>query len=109
VPKVAYSSLRLDPAATTRPLHRWRRRHGAGIVAQVTPIEGIGQWDVSAWLVRDPSAVVATSRKIGLLMSAQAAADHLARTAFDHTCHLDGCGDWMVWPSLNDRTDTNGT
>jgi hypothetical protein len=80
------------------PLHTWRRQHGPDIVAEVSPIKGLGQWDACAWLVKDPSAVAKSPRKIAALMSAQAAADHLARTTFDHTCDPHGCGDWMFWP-----------
>jgi hypothetical protein len=78
-------------------LNGWRRHHGPAIVAQVDPL-AFGRWDASTWRSNERSAAVRSPRKIATLMSAQAAADHLARTVFDHTCDLDGCGDWMFWP-----------
>jgi hypothetical protein len=80
------------------PLHTWRRQHGPDLVAQVTPLEGLGTWDASAWLVRSPTEAARSPRKIAELTSAQATADHLARTAFGHTCDPHECGDWMFWP-----------
>ena len=75
----------------------WRRHHGSAIVAQVSSL-ALGRWDVSAWKAIEPSAAARSPRQMTVLMSAQAAADHLARTVFQHRCDLDGCGDWMLWP-----------
>jgi hypothetical protein len=90
-----------DPATlqrqTNTSVNRWRRHHGPAIVAQVAPLD-LGRWNASAWRANEPSAAVQSPRKIAALMSAQAAADHLARMTFDHRCDLEGCGDWMCWP-----------
>jgi hypothetical protein len=80
------------------PLHTWRRQHGPDLVAQVTPVEGLGTWDASAWPVSAPADVARSPRKIADLVSAQATADHLVRRTFDHTCDLHTCGDWTFWP-----------
>src|SRR5260221_10848940 len=80
------------------PLHTWRRRHGPDIVAEVVPVDGLGQWDAAAWRVTVPSAAVRSPGKTASLTSAMDAADHLARTTFDHTCDPHTCGEWMFRP-----------
>jgi hypothetical protein len=77
------------------PLHTWRRQHGPDIVAEVCPVEGLGQWDAAAWQVSDPSAAVRSPRRISALTAAHATADHLARTTFNHICAVDRCGEWL--------------
>jgi hypothetical protein len=85
------------------PLHTWRRQHGGGLIAQVEPLEGMGTWQACAWMTSDPTFTVRGPRQIGLLVSAQALADHLARKTFRHTCDFGGtCGDWMFWPKPDD-------
>lgn len=80
------------------PLHTWRLQHGPHIVALVTPLEGLGTWDASAWLGSSAADVARSPRRMSELMSAQAAADHLARAAFNHKCDPHACGDWTFWP-----------
>ena len=80
------------------PLHTWRRQHGPDLIAEVTPLEGLGTWDASAWLATNPTVVARSPRKIVDLISAQATADQLARQTFDHTCNPHTCGDWRFWP-----------
>jgi hypothetical protein len=77
-------------------LHTWRRHHGSEIVAEVAPGAGFSTWHASAWRISNP--VVRRPRQFTVLMSAQAAADRLARNSFDHICDLDTCGVWMFWP-----------
>jgi hypothetical protein len=78
-------------------LDTWRRHHGSEIVAQVAPVAGFSTWHASAWSISHPARIVRRLGQFDVLMSAQAAADHLARRTFDHTCDLDTCGDWMLW------------
>jgi hypothetical protein len=80
------------------PAQTWRRQHGSDLVAQVAAVEGFDRWAPSAWLTSNPSLVVITQRTIETLPLAQAAADHIARKNFDHTCDSDTCGEWMFWP-----------
>jgi hypothetical protein len=80
------------------PLHSWRRFHGTRIVAQVEPNES-GMWGAMAWNSESPSgaATVRLKRLYSLLTSAQAAADHAARTRFNHKCDFGTCGVWSPW------------
>jgi hypothetical protein len=80
------------------PVHTWRRHHGQAIVAQIEPLEGIGTWQACAWLTSDPTVVVRSPRQAMGFITAQAAADHLARSTFDHTCAIHTCDDWTFWP-----------
>jgi hypothetical protein len=74
-------------------LHSWRRFHGANIVARVDP-NPFGLWDASVGTTLESSSAP-VALKYRLLTSAQAAADHAARTRFNHTCDLGTCGDWL--------------
>jgi len=76
-------------------LRTWRRHHAGDIIAEVKPVEGIGTWEASAWLVAEPSKVERAPRSFSMLTEAQSAADALATTAFDHQC-APTCGKWLA-------------
>jgi len=76
-------------------LRTWRRHHSGDMIAQVKPVEGIGTWEASAWLVAEPSKVERSPRSFSMLTEAQSAADALATTAFDHQCTVT-CGKWLA-------------
>jgi len=59
--------------------------------------DAVGFIDITK-MTSDPTFTVRSPRQVGLLMSAQALADHLARKTFRHTCDHGTCGDWMFWP-----------
>jgi hypothetical protein len=67
-------------------LRTWHRRHSARILAEVSPVPGMGTWEASARLLGPP----ATQREVGLhfslLTDAQEAADVLARAMLPHQC-----------------------
>jgi hypothetical protein len=77
-------------------LRAWRRFHAGGIVAAVDPV--VDLWQPSVWLASDPRPSVRESHRLPFLQSAQAAADDLARSAFDHQCEPQMCGEWTPWP-----------
>jgi hypothetical protein len=77
------------------PLHTWRRQHGPDIVCQAEPVEGIGTWRASTWLVANPAVRIALPTALKRLESAQAKADALARDTFGHTCQIETCGHWL--------------
>ena len=79
-----------------RKLRVWRRHHGPDLVAEVSPIQGIGTWRACARRVgsagRD-ELVDHAKRSFSLLADAQAGADQLLQHYFNHRC--DGsCGEW---------------
>ena len=76
-------------------LRTWRRHHAGDIIAEVKPVEGIGTWEASAWLVAEPSKVERAPRSLSMLTEAQSVADALATTAFDHQC-APTCGKWLA-------------
>jgi hypothetical protein len=73
-------------------LRIWQRRHVTGVVAEVTPVAGIGTWEACAWHEPDRAGVLAGG-PVGLLSDAMAAADALAITSAGHTCDA-RCGKW---------------
>jgi hypothetical protein len=77
------------------PLRTWRRQHGPDIVCQAEPVQGIGSWRVSIWLVSNPTVAVTLPTADMLLESAQAKADALVRNTFGHICEPETCGHWM--------------
>jgi hypothetical protein len=86
-------------------LHTWRRQHGPHIVAQVEPdLHGLGFWRASAWSTNDPPLMAQSPRNFNAFGSAQAEADHLARKRFKHTCDIDTCGVWTIWPQPDSVT-----
>jgi hypothetical protein len=76
-------------------LRTWRRQHGPDIVCQAEPVEGIGTWRVSTWLVSNPTISVTLPTAMKMLVSAQKKADTLARNTFGHTCEVETCGHWI--------------
>ena len=76
-------------------LRTWRRHHAGDIIAEVKPVEGIGSWEASTWLVAEPSKVERAPRSFSMLTEAQSVADALATTAFDHQC-IPTCGKWLA-------------
>jgi len=67
----------------------WQRRHVNGVLAVVTPVPGIGSWEVCLWQPSQPSRQP-LGRYFSLLTEAQAAAD-FAVTA--HDCSV--CQPWV--------------
>jgi hypothetical protein len=84
-------------------LHTGRRRHGANIVCETVPVDGIRTWRVSAWFVADPAASIRLPTTINFLQFAQAIADALVREKFDHRCDVETCGQWSP---LDARAET---
>ena len=85
----------------------WQRRHSSNIVAQVTPVEGIGTWDVCVFH-SDDLATTWDGGRFGLLTDAHDAADALVATTFAHRCE-DACGAWnAVERRRTPRTPTRG-
>ena len=74
-------------------LRTWLRRHGPNIIAQAAWVPDKDLWQVSIFLVSDPAALIQTAA-VEVLHSAQAKADHLARTTFKHRCTIEDCGEW---------------
>ena len=73
-------------------LRTWERRHGQDIVGQVTPVMGIGSWDVT--VCREPnSRDLHTGGRFGLLTDAHHAADALVWSVFKHICDST-CSRW---------------
>jgi hypothetical protein len=72
-------------------LRLWRRRHSQNIIAEATPVAGMGSWEVSVWQkgVRKTNG----GRQFSLLTDAHTAADGLAAVTFGHQCDA-GCGPW---------------
>jgi hypothetical protein len=69
----------------------WQRRHAPDIVAEVTPVEGMGTWEVCAWRAPNRRDI-----KVGasccFLTDAMNAADALAGSG-GHTCDA-SCEKW---------------
>ena len=76
-------------------LRTWRRHHSGDMIAEVKPVEGIGTWEASAWLVATPSKVERAPQSFSMLTEAQSVADALAATAFGHQCTVT-CGTWLA-------------
>jgi hypothetical protein len=76
-------------------VHTWRRHHGhalvASVIQQTLDKHTVVVWDTASGNVQN------LQKEFQRLQSAKAAADDLIRRAFDHTCTLDACGDWLVW------------
>jgi hypothetical protein len=73
----------------------WRRQHSADIVAEVTPVSGMGTWQVCAWRVAGDVHRNLPDRHFSLLTDAHEAADQLAAVTFEHRCD-DICGEWTA-------------
>jgi hypothetical protein len=77
------------------PLHVWQRQHSQTIVAEVTPVVGIGSWEVSVW--QEPDATRSRTnnyRYYSFLIDAYIGADTLAAVTFGHRCDHT-CGVWQ--------------
>jgi hypothetical protein len=75
-------------------LRTWMRRHAAGVVAEVSPVEGMGTWEASARATTGARKLVESAgRHFSLLTDAQAAADQLACAMSWHICGGD-CDPW---------------
>jgi len=73
-------------------LRTWQRRHGR-VVAEVSPVPGMGTWEASARLLDPPETERQVGLQFSLLTDAQDAADVLARAMTHHEC--DGaCEQW---------------
>jgi len=76
----------------------WRRLHGGDIIAEASPVRGMGTWTVSAYRTNPNADSVYGSGSFSLLRDAHQAADELIRTHFHHTCETGVCGKWLRWP-----------
>ena len=73
-------------------LRMWQRRHGPDLVAEVTPVPGMGNWDVCMW--REPNRQdVRQGASFGFLTDAMQAADALVAVSTGHSCD-ESCGNW---------------
>ena len=77
----------------TTNLRMWRRKHSANIVAEVTPVSGMGTWSACVWRAPDDAHRTDTGRHFSLLTEAHQAADELAAVTFEHHCDT-VCGQW---------------
>jgi hypothetical protein len=84
-------------------LRVWQRRHGDDIVAEVSPVQGMGTWDICAW--REPDRRETRGGRFGWLADAHHGADTLAQLTFDHRCDS-RCG---VWNAVERRRRTRAT
>ena len=73
-----------------RPLRPWQRWHANAVVAEVSPIEGMGTWRACVKATEKGDV----RKDAGWFMvDAHAAVDALARTYDGHVCD-DRCGEW---------------
>jgi hypothetical protein len=70
----------------------WRRHHDENIVAEVTPVQGIGTWRACARRMSESHE--AERGAFDLLVEAQLAADQLTHAKFGHVCDR-RCGFWQ--------------
>jgi hypothetical protein len=80
------------------PTYVWRRLHDGHIIAQASPLPGMGAWRVSAYRTSDDGDSVYETRAFSLLREAHQGADELVRRHFSHTCRTGVCGRWLRWP-----------
>jgi hypothetical protein len=80
-------------AALMPPLRVWHRNHSDGVIAEVAPVAGMGNWRTCASreIGREREAYEGPS--FSLLVAAQAAADALGQSRFGHQCDV-RCGQW---------------
>lgn len=76
----------------------WRRLHSGNIIAEASPIRGIGTWHVSAYRTSANEEAAHSPDSFSLLRDAHRSADELVRTHFQHTCRTGECGRWLRWP-----------
>ena len=78
--------------------YAWRRLHDGSIIAQASPVPGMGSWRVSAYRTTEDADVVHDPRAFSLLREAHQAADALVQEHFAHKCRTGVCGRWLRWP-----------
>ena len=76
----------------------WRRLHDGHIIAEVSPLLGMGTWQVSAYRATKTDDAAHDARSYSLLREAHEIADELVRQHFNHTCRTGICGRWLRWP-----------
>jgi hypothetical protein len=76
----------------------WRRLHGGNLIAQASPLPGMGSWRVSAFRTTSDADAAYEPRTFSLLREAHHEADELVRGHFAHTCRTGVCGRWLRWP-----------
>jgi hypothetical protein len=75
----------------TKRLRVWRRTHRDGVVAEVSPLLGMGTWEGCVKIKR---RTLNLGRPFTDLVEAQASADRLAQVIAPHACD-EGCKPWM--------------
>jgi hypothetical protein len=81
-------------------LRMWQRHHQGGLIAEVTPVGGIGVWVACAG---NTVGRIQVPGHFALLTEAQARADQLVADSYDHVCDVQ-CGMWTaVEPRTEDR------
>ena len=91
---VAAHKSRFNGADTT---YVWRRLHDNDLIAEASPVRGMGAWRVSAYPTLNNNEGVYAQQAFSLLRDAHAAADDLLRRHFRHTCRTGVCGRWLRW------------
>ena len=76
-------------------LRTWQRRHAERVVAEVSPVPGMGTWEACARLIAPPGTAREVGLHFSLLTDAQDAADVLARAMVPHQCDA-SCGEWAA-------------
>jgi hypothetical protein len=79
----------------------WRRLHDGHIIAQASPVPGMGSWRVSAYRAAndgDDGEPAYEPRVFSLLREAHHGADELVQRHFSHSCRTGVCGRWLRWP-----------
>ena len=76
----------------------WRRLHDGHLIAQASPLAGMGSWRVSAYRTTNDADSAHAPGSYSLLREAHHAADELVRAHFSHTCRTGVCGRWLRWP-----------
>ena len=93
----------LDPPKRREPAHVntrfvWRRLHDGNIIAEASPVLGMGTWHVCAYRTSGKAESAHHPRSFSLLREAHKSADELVREHFDHVCRTGVCGRWLRWP-----------
>lgn len=84
-------------AAAVSATYVWRRLHDGILIAEASPVRGMGSWRVSAYPTANNTEVVHEQQAFSLLREAHEAADQLVRRHFHHTCRTGVCGRWLRW------------
>ena len=91
---VAAHKSRPNSASTT---YVWRRLHDGSLIAEASPVRGMGAWRVCAYPTANSGEGVTGPQAFSFLRDAHAAADDLLRRHFSHTCRTGVCGRWLRW------------